>query len=72
MVPDFLTPNSVEDFLGVYGSLTFSLIVLITALLWRRDFPRTSRVFIIFGAVCVVFSGLWIAFLYAWDSGPDY
>jgi hypothetical protein len=69
---DIFTPDSVEDFLLLYGPLTFSLIVLITALLWRRDFPRTSRVFIILGAVCVVLSGLWIALLYAWDSAPDY
>jgi hypothetical protein len=67
---DILAPNSVEDFLVLYGPLTFSLIVLITAVLWRRDFPRTSLVFIIFGAVCVVLSGLWIALLYAWDSLP--
>jgi hypothetical protein len=70
-VPDFLTPNSVEDFLGVYGPLTFSLIVLITALLWRSEFPRTSRVIIAISAVCLVLSGLWIAYLYYWDSFPD-
>jgi hypothetical protein len=70
VVPDVVTPDSVEDFLGVYGPLTSSLIVLITALLWRRDFPRTSRVFIIFGAVCVVLSGLWLALLFYWDSRP--
>jgi hypothetical protein len=70
-VPDFLIPNSVEDFLGVYGPLTFSLIVLITALLWRFEFPRTSRVTIAISAVCIVLSGLWIAYLYAWDSIPD-
>jgi hypothetical protein len=68
---DIFTPDSVENFLYIYGPLAFSLIVLITALLWRRDFPRTSGVFIILGAVCVVLSGLWFALLYAWDSGPD-
>jgi hypothetical protein len=68
---DIFTPDSVENFLYIYGPLAFSLIILITALLWGSDFPRTSRAFIILGAVCVVLSGLWFALLYAWDSGPD-
>ena len=35
MASDILTPDSLEDLLGLYGPLTLSLIVLITALLWR-------------------------------------
>jgi hypothetical protein len=61
-----------RTFLFWYGPLAFSLIAPITALLWRQRFPRMGWVFITLGAVCVVLSGFWIAFLHAWDATPDY
>jgi uncharacterized membrane protein len=67
-----ITSHDVENLLYLYGPLAFSLIVLITVLLWRREFPRVCWVLIILGAVCVVVSGLWIAYLHAWDATPTY
>jgi hypothetical protein len=67
-----LTSNDVENLLFWYGPLAFSFIALVTALLWRRELPRLSLVFIVIGVVAVALSGLWIALLYAWGKiGED-
>ena len=67
-----ITSNDVENFLFWYGPLILSVLALVTSVLCLPDSPRINRMLIVVGAVAVVCSVGWIAFLHAWDAAPDY